>query len=360
MTKKNGFTLVELLVVIAIIGILVALLLPAVQTAREAARRTQCTNNLRQIGLAMLNYESSLGRLPRSGEHLVDEEGTTRKTQCFHSPLTLILPYMEEAAASDSMDMKLRHNEGSNVAAAANGVGPGAVVSGYICPSNSLRDEDRDSEGYACSDYAALPYVQVKSSTTEEAGMPIGFYKTALTARPYSANFYQRYSASAGDVSSSKSYQLKPSEELNRMGFSFSKGGSKIGQIKDGTSKSILVYEDVGRNENMDGSGGPPNSYLDPIDGQGRRHWRWAEPDNTSVASRPINNNATPFGGPPSCPWTAHDCGPNNEMFSFHPGGAHAAMADNSVRLLGEGMSLRVFYALGTRDNGEIVSVDQN
>jgi hypothetical protein len=101
-------------------------------------------------------------------------------------------------------------------------------------------------------------------------------------------------------------------------------------------------------------AGFAPNSYLDPIDGQGRRHWRWAEPDNTSGCSKVMNNNATPFGGPPTCPWTYHDCGPNNEWFSFHNGGAHACLGDGSVRFFRDSISLRTVYALGTRDNGEV------
>ena len=131
-----------------------------------------------------------------------------------------------------------------------------------------------------------------------------------------------------------------------------------MGSIVDGTSNSILLYEDVGRNEKIDGTGGPPNNYLDPIDGKGRRHWRWAEPDNTSGCSKVVNNNKTPRNGPSTCPWTAHDCGPNNEMFSFHPGGAQLVLADGSVRFLSETVELRVLYSLGTRDGGETVTVD--
>jgi len=93
----HGFTLVELLVVIAIIGVLVALLLPAVQAAREAARRTQCINNIRQIGLAMMNYESSKKTLPRGSTRT---EGYTR-----NSWVTLVLPYIEEIALYDQIDL---------------------------------------------------------------------------------------------------------------------------------------------------------------------------------------------------------------------------------------------------------------
>ena len=354
----HGFTLVELLVVIAIIGMLVAMLLPAIQAAREASRRSSCSNNIKQISLASMNFENARRVLPRAGEHLVISGSTSYKTQCYHSPLTLILPHLEEGNVYDQFDLKLRYNEGSNAALVASGQGPGAVISTYLCPSNPLRPEPRDTQGYACSDYAALPYVEVSAANADLAGIAKGRYPSALTPLAYPLNYYKTYSPAAGsNIGSNKEFQLKESSAIGSTISPFY-GGSRMSAITDGTSNSILFYEDVGRSEKMDGNPGstgyPPNNYLDPIDNMARRHWRWAEPDNSSGCSKTVNNNQQ-WDGPPDCPWYYHDCGPNNEMFSFHDGGAHAAFADGSVRFVDENISLRLVYSLGTRSNDEIV-----
>ena len=142
--EHGGFTLVELLVVIAIIGVLVALLLPAIQAARESARRSQCTNNLKQIGLGILNYESALGKLPAGTE--VDPEKDCTSVGCRGIGMyVLIFPYLEQNAVDSSVSTLLDQRP--------NGQGwAWMVISGseqlremriplYICPSSSMWHE---------------------------------------------------------------------------------------------------------------------------------------------------------------------------------------------------------------------------
>ena len=125
-----------------------------------------------------------------------------------------------------------------------------------------------------------------------------------------------------------------------------------VGTISDGASNTIAICEMAGRSDAMPFSPGTSNS-LNP---SGRRFWAWAEPDNAFNVDQLVNNNAVPRGGPTTCPWTTLNCGPNEEIFSFHPGGANVVMCDGSVRFLRETTNGAVLRALLTVDGGEVVS----
>jgi len=140
---RSGFTLVELLVVIAIIGVLVALLLPAVQAAREAARRMQCQNHLRQFGLALHNYHDAMGKFPPAAAW----DGNTNLTTAVNciSAFAIIMPYYEQQGLQNLWDFKVNHNHANNLPAA------GTTLKIMFCPS---RRSPMKNGNYAAADYA--------------------------------------------------------------------------------------------------------------------------------------------------------------------------------------------------------------
>jgi prepilin-type N-terminal cleavage/methylation domain-containing protein/prepilin-type processing-associated H-X9-DG protein len=350
--RRTGFTLVELLTVIAVISVLMGLLLPAVQKAREAANRAKCSNNLRQIGLAALNFESAHRALPRGGEHIVlafNDGSTTAnyKAQDLQSPLTLILPYVEQGQLAEGYDFRARYNQTAANAAVATGVPPL-----FFCPTNPLRGDrlngNRDSAGFGCADYTTLSYVQINSDGSPSTG----YWPSATTGRQYSHNLYTKFSSADATVSPAKTVQLDSVAHFGQVDALY--GCPKIEEIADGSSSTILFVEDTGQNELMMT---PSNAYYDPIAGAASRPWRWANPDIASGLSRKLNNNrgasyATPDPNGDGCTWVQADCGPNSEPFSFHGNGVHMVFADGHVAYVRDSLPTAMLRALATRSDG--------
>jgi type II secretory pathway pseudopilin PulG len=316
--------LVELLVVIAIIGILVALLLPAIQAAREAARRSQCTNNMRQVGIAIHNHVSSKNLLPSGGE---GTDWTTNATAFdINSTFTQLLPYLEEATVADLYDYKFPYNHKSRP---QNQRAAKATIASFRCPSNHIWQPD--PAGYGSTDYMPTVYTDIHpTSGKRDASTP-----TARNSRADGA------------------LALVP---------------CKIGKITDGTSKTIAIAEDAGRNfetqEPFTTSKYPDIADIAPdakTESGNRALNRWAEPDNGNGVSGPpngngsvvINNNKTPMGGPENCPWKTNNCGPNDEIFSFHSGGAIGCFADGSSHFIVETIDPIVMRAMVTRGEND-------
>lgn len=341
-SRRAGFSLIELLVVIAIIAALVALLVPAVQKAREAAARSTCQNNLRQLGIALHNFESARRCFPPAGEFLYDAGGGSLKaTQNLQSPITLLLPYIEMESVYEGYNLTKRYND---PAAPGNQAAAKTVITMLLCQNNPLQDlrtgGTTDSSGYGVSDYAPCPYTNLDPATSNTSNPgSSGSAHLAASALMSSKIPVKSYSGSGGTTNNDHIDNTVYYDPLM--------GAPTVGAIKDGLSNCLAFYEDVGRNETWSAS-----RYLDPTTSSPRSSWRWAEPDNASGISKGVNANKTPFGGPSTCPWSNHDCGPNNEMFSFHTGGANALFMDGHVLFVREEIAPVALRALVTRAGG--------
>lgn len=324
---RRGFTLIEMLVVISMIGVLVGLLLPAVQRAREAAARVQCMNNMKQLGLGLHEQASQSGRFPSSGLGL--DRSTGNPVFDTKSTFTAILPYIEYGDVYDRFDLTYPYNDAAN--APGNPAAAKYAVPTFLCPSNPVRPSTgRDRLGYGYTDYMAIAYVDIDPAATAGSLVRNATYPTSLT-----------------------SGVLKP-------------GGSAPEEIRDGLSLTVGIFEAVGRSESYYTTrfDDPVGTDLLPPGSTKRCPWRWAEPTSSGGISGPpgatygqrrlrmISNYVQPLGGPPGCPWTVTNCGPNDEPFSFHGNGCNALFMDGHVKFLSDAIDPLVLRCLTTPAEG--------
>ncbi len=296
----TGFTLVELLVVIAIIGILVALLLPAIQAAREAARRSQCSNNLKQIGLALLNYEGTHTTLPPAA---IDSNQVS-----WH---VMVLPFLEQGTLFDRVDFTqgtgtVRFNQRGRDQIGLERIGS------YLCPSTPDETDIRS------------------------ASYPVG------AEYPFTRHYYGILGPIGRNVSENVDYKSQyPGTWFGPCATEGTSGypkGIKLASITDGTSNTYLLGECAWAGM--------------PVP----RPWTWGyytDSDGTTLlGSRnllfPINSRLPGGTAPPR----------HNEvsMGSQHPGGCQFAMADGSARFVSAAIDHAVYLATGSRSGKESLS----
>ncbi|MFM7072264.1 MAG: DUF1559 domain-containing protein [Planctomycetota bacterium] len=339
---RAGFTLVELLVVIAIIGVLVALLLPAVQAAREAARRSQCTNNLKQLGLAIHNHHDSRGYMP---------PGTSQDQAPFGpgasnwgaSWMVYILPYIEQNALFDRLVL----GGGTGYGNSANGAvfGTNYQIKGYRCPSSPL--PATTTSGVPGSGVMMMPtYVGIAGAVP---GLITGYTEVR----------YMNPGGAAGCCSGgilSNGGGLPPN--LQNTFASFTDGTSNtmvVGEQGDflqiGTTAQKVAWNAAGPHGWTIGWG---NQRIDMTNGAGGGGDNRAF--NVTTVRWQINTKKWPTitGAPGNCSGLGicDNTGQNIPLNSAHPGGVLVLLADGSSRFLSQTITLDILGRLATRDDG--------
>jgi prepilin-type N-terminal cleavage/methylation domain-containing protein len=335
--RRKGFTLIELLVVIAIIAILISLLLPAVQQAREAARRTQCRNNLKQLGLAVHNYESSHTTLPSGyisfGRY---SQITTLAADDFDAVTwdgtpgwgwgTLLLPYLDQAPLATALNASLPIWDLSHSTAVT------TKLPAFLCPSVS-------------GSHDALTVVDAANAPLLKQGRQVRLGRSHYVA----SHGQEECWGDCGGPSGGHNGDVARIAD----GPFYRNSHTRFRDVADGLSNTVLLGEHTSRLSDKTWVGVVPSAVVFP---------RLSSPDNAPesaaglvfVHSGPAIGEADLFGNPiihpPNYP-TLHVC----QMQSEHTGGAHCLMGDGAVRFISENIHRPTFAAMTSIREGEVV-----
>lgn len=355
--RHSGFTLVELLVVIAIIGVLVGLLLPAVQAAREAARRMQCSNHLRQLALAALNYESSYVRFPMAGA--VDADFSVQAR---------LLPFTEQVALHDLLDYSLPAFSGPFSAKVPHPQFAAAFATPlpvFLCPSDpapSVTTVQVDGQTYQ---YGGLNYMVSFGSGTS---------KNYDLRWPTDGIVYQRSHTGFAQITDGSSQTVLLSESIRSVGddLQLPAGASPKFPYQATLNGSSGVSSALHATAGLQATGAPWSGYVDAagmihnpqLDSTWGAFTNWRGGSSPALRGRGVS---WAFSGA-ICTLTNGYHAPNSRIpdvvthftgffapRSFHPGGANVAMADGSVKLLSASIDTTVVRALHSCNGGEVI-----
>ena len=330
--RSKGFTLIELLVVIAIIAVLIALLLPAVQQAREAARRTQCRNNLKQLGLALHNYHDNANSFAPG--NVVPDPGTTLRGASW---LVRILPMVDQASAYNQMvfagtDWTMQNGNPNRNWAVANVL----RVPGLNCPSSTLPTVRTQSANSATTGLGA------PGTLTYQVGNYVGIggsYDNAATGvccpSPSTWTGYYRSNYNGMIVASNGTYgDARP---------------TRVGDAIDGTSNTLMVAEQSGYDATCSRS--DKDCRAGNYDGGAWSGGAGGDTDwwlNMTIIRAPINSTQGANGN--EQPYYRH-----TRITSLHTGGAHALFSDGAVRFLSNNMDYLTLERIASRNDSAVV-----
>jgi prepilin-type N-terminal cleavage/methylation domain-containing protein/prepilin-type processing-associated H-X9-DG protein len=377
--SRGGFTLIELLVVIAIIGVLIALLLPAVQAAREAARRAQCTNNMHQLGLAVANYESAFGAYP-AAYGTRTQTGQVWSTWGAWSVHSMLLPYVEQGPLHNSINFSMvSHGNPSDFpeGVAAQVTAITTKVSSFVCPSTPTIP----------GTYLGAP--KPGNSYFASVGSSLGWIGAAGGAAPNGIFMYGGGSVQNDGTGGDKASPRTIASVVDGTSSTIAFGEWRIGDQNE--FKLSIPQDVVNLRQPMPGvdpwgdprmnmpagavefrqwielcAGFAPQALQPSGDCGGDTPWcsniswlgqNWNQGmfghtlGNTLLAPNPRYPNCR------MCDWDGDlDCHGMYTLSSYHPGGGNIAMADGSVHFLKSSTAMPVVWALGSRDQGEVLS----
>ena len=364
--RRSGFTLIELLVVIAIIAVLIALLLPAVQAAREAARRAQCVNNLKQLGLATANYADVFGTYPPGG---ITKNGNPWDSGANSlNWRAMILPMMEGNPAYNSLNFSVNANDGG-AAAAAMFTAYTLTFTAFLCPSDGTNGSGKLPNGQFGAGNPSGQYCnQVLDPTT-------GKVTTWTPVSNYAGSFGDNYCG--GPLNGGLPWETYPAPAPGKAkigwdgfwgtnygqpgGFTSGTGVMRgffdyrlfsqpatIASVLDGTSNTAIYGEVLpsrAADSNFWFQNGGLAGHTVPV------NWN-SNTFDPNLAS--CNNNWQAPSAPTGCRFSAAAKG----FSSLHPGGSNFSFADGSVRFLKQTIAMPVYCAVGSRAGGEVISAD--
>ena len=372
MSERRGFTLIELLVVIAIIAVLIALLLPAVQAARESARRIQCTNNLKQLALALQNYISATGALPPGIDNVVTYPGTAPpgqlSTWTSWSRRALLLPYVEQGPLYNAANFNWNCCYVSGPANAINSTVYNTRIASFLCPSDGLAGQQNinnylgsigDSTVQYPTDGSTTGVFQVYNSLNSCSSVTLGSITDGTS------NTIAFGEGLVGDYGKNDNYRGN-----GMSGATDPTGGVVPGTIAGNnaeTNPAAVLQALQSCNSFWMSSALATCSGYSACDGVGLKQyngqlWALGERGYTLFnAIVPPNSKQYPWRScrlGASCPSCAPEASSFVNASSNHPGGCNFAFTDGSVRFIKDSVSMLTYESLGTRNGGEVVSSD--